>query len=160
MHDPHGDAGGCGMLFAGMEDRAMDAQWVWWIAAAVFVGAELITNTFYLLAIGLAVAFGGVAAWLGASTEVQWAVAAILGLAFTYVAHRWRRRYASPSLQPSADIGKSVHVRHWNADGSARVDYRGTQWTADLATPDTPRAESMVIVDVRGSRLVVAERAH
>lgn len=135
----------------------MDAQWTWWIAAAVLIGTELVTNTFYLLAIGLAVALGGVAAFLGASVELQWAVAAILGIAFTFVAHRWRRRYASPSVQPSADIGKSVRVRHWNADGSARVDYRGTQWTAELATPDTPRAESMVIVGVRGSNLVVAD---
>jgi membrane protein implicated in regulation of membrane protease activity len=136
----------------------MDPQWTWWIAAAVLIGAELVTNTFYLLAIGLAVALGGVAAVMGGSVELQWAVAAILGIGFTFIAHRWRRRYASASVQPPADIGKSVHVRHWNADGSARVDYRGTQWTAVLATPDTPRAESMVIVDVRGSNLVVADR--
>jgi membrane protein implicated in regulation of membrane protease activity len=137
----------------------MDAYWGWWIAAAVLAGAELLTNTFYLLAIGLAVAFGGVAAWFGASTEVQWAVAAVLGLAFTFVAHRWRTTRLQPAPQPAADIGKSVHVRHWNPDGSARVDYRGTQWTAELATPDTPRGESMVIVGMRGSNLVVADRA-
>jgi len=137
----------------------MDVQWTWWIAAAVLVGAELVTNTFYLLAIGIAVALGGVAAWFGVNTELQWAVASVLGLAFTFVAHRWRMQHASPA-QVSADVGKSVHVRQWNADGSARVDYRGTQWTADLATPDTPRAESMVIVGTRGSRLIVADRAH
>ncbi|HEY7902442.1 MAG TPA: NfeD family protein [Casimicrobiaceae bacterium] len=138
----------------------MDAYWGWWIAAAVLAGAELVTNTFYLLAIGLAVALGGVAAWFGTSTEVQWAVAAVLGLAFTFVAHRWRTQRLQPAQQPAADIGKSVRVRHWNPDGSARVDYRGTQWTAELATPDTPRAESMVIVGMRGSNLVVADRAH
>jgi membrane protein implicated in regulation of membrane protease activity len=136
----------------------MDAQWTWWIVAAVLIGAELVTNTFYLLAVGIAVALGGVAAYFGAGTEVQWAVAAILGLVFTFVAHRLRIRYSSPAVQPPADIGKSVHVRHWNADGSARVDYRGTQWTADLATPATPRAESMVIVGMRGSRLIIADR--
>lgn len=136
----------------------MDAQWTWWIVAAVLIGAELLTNTFYLLAIGVAVAFGGVAAMLGANIEEQWAVAAILGIVFTFAAHRWRRRHAAPVAQAAADIGNSVHVRHWNADGSARVDYRGTQWTAELATPETPRAESMVIVGVRGSNLVVADR--
>ncbi len=137
----------------------MDAQWVWWIAAAVLVGAELVTNTFYLLAIGTAVALGGVAAWFGANVEVQWAVASVLGIAFTFVAHQWRLRHASPA-QVSADIGKTVHVRQWNDDGSARVDYRGTQWTADLVTPDTPRTKTMVIVGMRGSRLVLSDRAH
>ena len=136
----------------------MDAYWGWWIAAAVFAGAELVTNTFYLLAIGLALALGGVAAWFGAPTEAQWAVAAVLGLAFTFVAHRWRTRRLQPAPQPAADIGKSVRVRHWNPDGSARVEYRGTQWTAELATPETPRAESMFIVAMHGSKLVIADR--
>ncbi|MEO8849507.1 MAG: NfeD family protein, partial [Casimicrobiaceae bacterium] len=108
----------------------MDAQWSWWIVAAVLIGAELVTNTFYLLAIGIAVALGGTAALFGASVEMQWAVASVLGLAFTFFAHRWRMSHASPGGQIEADVGKSVHVRHWNADGSARVDYRGTQWTA------------------------------
>ena len=135
----------------------MQAHWMWWIAAAVLIGAELVTYTFYLMAIGIAVALGGVAAVLGANVETQWAVAAVLGLVLTLIAHRWRMTHARPGTQPPADVGKSVHVRHWNADGTARVDYRGTQWTAVLATPQTPRAESMVIVGMRGSNLVVAD---
>ena len=136
----------------------MQAHWMWWIAAAVLIGAELVTYTFYLLAIGIAVALGGVAAFLGANVETQWAVAAVLGLVLTLFAHRWRLTHARPGAQPSVDVGQSVHVRHWNADGTARVDYRGTQWTAMLATPQTPRSTSMVIVAVRGSNLVVADR--
>ena len=38
----------------------MGGHWVWWSAAAVLVGAELVTGTFYLLAVGIAAAFGGV----------------------------------------------------------------------------------------------------
>ncbi len=136
----------------------MQAHWMWWIAAAVLIGAELVTYTFYLMAIGVAVALGGVAAVLGANVETQWAVAAVLGLVLTLFAHRWRMTHARPAMQTPADVGRSVHVRHWNADGTARVDYRGTQWTAILATPQTPRAESMVIVGMRGSNLVVADR--
>ncbi|MEP7063927.1 MAG: NfeD family protein [Betaproteobacteria bacterium] len=136
----------------------MEAHWMWWIAAAVLIGAELVTFTFYLLAIGIAVALGGVAAFIGAGVETQWAVAAILGFVLTLIAHRWRMTHALPGVQTPADVGHSVRVRHWNADGTARVDYRGTQWNAVLATPQTPRAESMVIVDVRGSDLIVADR--
>jgi membrane protein implicated in regulation of membrane protease activity len=137
----------------------MDAHWMWWIAAAVLIGAELLTYTFYLLAIGVAVALGGLAAFLGASTEMQWAVAAVLGFVLTLIAHRWRMTHARPGVQTPADVGNSVHVRHWNADGTARVDYRGTQWNAVLETPQTPRADSMVIVGMRGSDLIVADRA-
>ena len=136
----------------------MDAFWGWWIVAAVLAGAELVTNTFYLLAIAVALAAGGVAAFMGLSSEWQWAVAVALGIVLTFVAHRWRTRRLQPAPQEPADIGNSVRVRHWNPDGSARVDYRGTQWTAELATPDTPRRESMVIVGMRGSHLVVADR--
>jgi membrane protein implicated in regulation of membrane protease activity len=136
----------------------MDAYWGWWIAAAVLAGAELVTNTIYLLAIAVALAAGGIAEFLGLPDEWQWAVAVALGIVLTFVAHRWRAQRMRPGPQVQADIGNSVRVRHWNPDGSARVDYRGTQWTAELATPDTPRRESMVIVGMRGSRLVVADR--
>ncbi len=137
----------------------MDPYWKWWIFAAVLAGAELVTNTFYLIAIALAMVMGGVAAWLGFDVDWQWAVAAVLAFVFLYVAHRWRAKRLAPGPQISADIGKPVRVRHWNADGSARVEYRGTQWDAELASPETPRAESMVIVGVRGSNLILAERA-
>ena len=37
--------------------------WTWWILAALLIGLELATGTFYLLAVGIAFALGGVAAW-------------------------------------------------------------------------------------------------
>ena len=33
---------------------AMADYWIWWTLAAVLVGAELMTGTFYLLAVGVA----------------------------------------------------------------------------------------------------------
>jgi len=88
----------------------MDAYWGWWIVAAVLAGAELVTNTFYLLAIAVALAAGGVAAFLGLSSEWQWALAVALGIALTFVAHRWRTRRLQPTPQEPADIGNSVRV--------------------------------------------------
>jgi membrane protein implicated in regulation of membrane protease activity len=136
----------------------MSEYWIWWIAAALLVGAELLTGTYYLLAVGLALGIGGMAAWLGATAPVQFAIAAIAGVLLTVAAHQWRMRRALPPPQPPLDVGQTVHVEHWNADGTARVAYRGTQWTAELETPDTPRARTMVIVAMRGSILVVADR--
>lgn len=136
----------------------ISALWVWWIAAAVLIGAELLTGTFYLLAVGAAFAIGGAAAMAGLSMEIQLTVAGVAAVLLIWIAHRWRQRKAPPTPQPSLDVGQSVRVQGWNPDGTARVSYRGSQWTAELATPDTPRAETMFIAGTRGSVLVVTDR--
>lgn len=136
----------------------MSGLWIWWIAAAVLIGAELVTGTFYLLAIGIAAALGGVAAFLGATEAMQFAIAGVLGVVLTLVAHRWRLARATPPPQPSLDLGQSVRVRAWNPDGTARVAYRGADWDAELVSADTPRAETMYIVATRANTLVLSER--
>ncbi len=136
----------------------MAAYWVWWILAGGLVGVELLSGTFYLLAVGLAFAVGGLAAWLGAALGVQLAVAGVLAVVGTIAAHRWRLRKGTPAADLPFDVGQSVEVQAWNPDGTARVFYRGSLWTAQLAAPDTPRAQTMVIVAMRGSTLVIADR--
>ena len=136
----------------------MALHWIWWIAAALAVGTELLTGTFYLLAIGVAVAAGGVAAWLGWSLEMQFLVAGALGVALTIVAHNWRVQRSMPPLQPGLDIGQAVQVREWHADGRARVAYRGTLWDAELAAPDVIRDAPLYIVATRGSILVLGNQ--
>ena len=136
----------------------MSIEWAWWIVAAVLVGAELVTGTFYLLAVGMAVAFGGVAAFAGAPLPMQFTVAGVLGIVLTVFAHRMRLSRATPPAQPSLDIGQAVRVETWNDDGSARVSYRGTSWDAEPVTPDVPHAGTMYIVGTRGSRLIISDR--
>jgi len=136
----------------------MSVEWIWWIAAAVLIGAELLTVSFYLLAVGLALVLGGVAAWLGASLQLQFAVAGILGVGLTIAAHRWRLAHASPPPTAPLDVGQAVHVETWNANGTARAAYRGTTWDAELEAPDVPHAETMYIVATRGSVLVLSDR--
>lgn len=133
----------------------MALYWIWWIAAALLIGAELLTGTFYLLAIGGAVIVGGIVALMGMRIEAQWIIAAVCAFVFTFIAHRWRMKHGRPSAQVPDDVGQTVRVAVWNDDGTARVDYRGTQWTAILASSDTPRSETMVIVGMRGSNLIV-----
>ena len=136
----------------------MSVHWMWWIAAALLIGAELVSGTFYLLAVGIAVALGGAAAWLGASLPVQFGIAGVLGVALTIAAHRWRLARASPPPLPSLDVGQAVHVETWNGDGTARVAYRGTTWDAELATPGVPRDKTLYIVGTRGSVLILSDR--
>lgn len=136
----------------------MTVYWLWWIAAAILVGAELVTGTFYLLAIGIAAAMGGVAAWLGASLEMQFLIAGGLGVALIGAAHHWRVRQATPPPQDSLDIGQAVQVLTAKPDGTVRVSYRGTEWDAELASPRAALSKTLYIVATKGSRLIVSER--
>ena len=136
----------------------MSAFWIWWITAVVLIGVELLVGTFYLLAVGVAIACGGVAAWLGASVPVQFAVAGVLGLVLTIATHRWRLARAMPPAEPPLDVGHPVRIENWRTDGTARVAYRGSDWDAELAAPDVPRRETMYITAMRGSVLVLSDR--
>ena len=134
------------------------SYWIWWIVAALLIGAELVSSTFYLLALGVAAALGGVAALVGAGEPMQFAIAGVLGVILTILAHRWRVTHAQPPQQPPLDVGQAVRVQRWNADGTARVAYRGSDWDAELAAPDTARAETMYIVATRANVLVLSDR--
>lgn len=136
----------------------MADYWFWWIGVALLVAAELATGTYYLLAMAVAFGFGGLAAWLGASGQMQLTIGAALSVIAVVVAHQWRSRRATPPPMTPIDRGHAVHVDRWNADGTARVVYRGTQWDAELASPETYRAQTMYIVDTRGSTLVLSDR--
>jgi len=133
-------------------------HWIWWIVAALLIGVELVVGTFYLLAVGIAVALGGVAAWLGASKPMQFAIAGVLGVLLTIAAHRLRITRAQPPAPPPLDVGQAVRVQRWNPDGTARVAYRGSDWDAELAAPDVARAETMYIVATRANVLVLSDR--
>jgi membrane protein implicated in regulation of membrane protease activity len=134
----------------------MFEYWVWWVLAAVLIGVELMIGTFYLLAVGFAFIAGGVVAWFGAALPVQLVVGGVLSVVGVMLAHQWRLRRALPPPQPSLDLGQTVRVQTWRDDGSARVEYRGTQWDAEMADAGEPRAETMVIVGTRGSTLLIA----
>jgi membrane protein implicated in regulation of membrane protease activity len=136
----------------------MAGYWMWWIAAAVLVAAELLTGTFYLLVIGIAVACGGIAAWLDWGIPYQWLTATMLGVVGTVLLNRWKRMQGSGTKQRGLDVGQMVRVETWGPNHTARVNYRGTTWDAELAAPDTPQAETMYIEAMRGSVLILSDR--
>ena len=136
----------------------MAGYWIWWVLAGVLVAAELLTGTFYLLVTGVAFAVGGLAAWLGASPAMQMLVAAVVAVVGMFAAHRWRTTRAPITPETPHDVGQAVQVRGWQPDGTARVTHRGTLWTAVLAEADAPRADTMYIVAVKGTTLVVSDR--
>src|ERR1700737_1055106 len=103
----------------------MSAHWRWWIAAAALVAAELLTGTFYLLVVGIALAFGGAAAWFDASVPVQWLIAAALGVIGTVMLQRWKRDLALRTpAQQGLDIGQMVQAQSWGPEGTPGVPTR------------------------------------
>jgi membrane protein implicated in regulation of membrane protease activity len=134
---------------------------LWWIAAGVAVAAELATGTFYLLMIALGLVAGAVAAHLGLAISAQVIVSALVGGGATAVWH-WRR-FKQPQSAPAAenrdvnlDIGEPVVVRAWADDGTARVPYRGSSWTARLAPGAAVTTGAHRVVAVEGNWLVLA----
>ncbi|MEP7295897.1 MAG: NfeD family protein [Burkholderiales bacterium] len=133
---------------------------LWWIAAGAAVAVELATGTFYLLMVALGLAAGASAAHLGLAVAAQVVVAALVGGGATAVWH-WRR-FRQPQSAPSRenrdvnlDIGERVNVPAWVDDGTARVNYRGSAWTARAAPGAPPRSGEHRIVAVEGNWLVL-----
>ncbi|MDR0588895.1 MAG: NfeD family protein [Burkholderiales bacterium] len=131
--------------------------WLWWAIALALVGAELMTGTFYLLAIAVAFLAGGIVAWAGGALTIQLAIAGVVGVAGSALAYYYQQKTQlnNQASTMMLDVGKKVIVVQWNADKTARVEYSGTQWDAVLASPETPCHTEMKIAEVRGSTLVL-----
>ena len=141
------------------------ASTAWWLAAGALVAAELATGTFYLLTLALGAAAGAVTAHLGLSTNFQIAAAAVLGggAVVAWHLHRTGHAHALPAgANPDVnlDIGSAVQVTHWQADGSARVHYRGTEWDARHVGAGPATAGEHTICAIEGSRLLLDRSTH
>lgn len=137
---------------------SLAASTVWWTIAGLLVAAELATGTFYLLMLSFGCIVGAVAAHAGVGATGQIAWAAIVGIGATLVWHLKRLR--GPRALPAAsnadvniDIGETVQVDAWNADGTARVLYRGATWSASHTGPGLPIPGRHRIVALHGSQL-------
>lgn len=133
----------------------------WWVLAGLLVAAELLTGTFYLLMVALGLAGAALAAHLGLSFTIQLLAAALLGGGSTAAWHWHRARQprsapAHMNRDVNLDIGERVTVNAWAADGTARVNYRGSTWTARLSPDSTSDATgSYVVASVEGNHLVL-----
>ncbi|MGH6646469.1 NfeD family protein [Aquabacterium sp.] len=137
---------------------------LWWIAAGVIVGLELLTGTFYLLMLALGAAAAAISAQLGHPMSTQTLIAAIVGgvAALGWHLQRQRRRdqaqgegRANPDLH--LDLGQTVEVTAWSADGRTRVHYRGAEWDARYLGTPPALAGAHRIQAVEGNTLVLAK---
>lgn len=135
---------------------------LWWLLAGLLVLAELLTGTtFYLLMLALGAVAGALAAHLGLAATAQMLGAAVVGGAAVALWH-WRRAQRGAPVPAAAnpdvnlDVGQTVHVTHWQADGSAVVQYRGSAWQAQLQSGAPAQAGVHTIVAVQSNHLVLA----
>lgn len=135
----------------------MQAYVMWWVAAALLVGIELASGTFYLLVYGVAAAVAGFAAWLGASLVVQLLTAATIAALGTLALRRWKGSTAHPeSTVQDMDLGQLVQIETWQAgQGQGQVKYRGALWDAEAESIEVDSSRPLRIRAVRGNTLIV-----
>lgn len=153
----------------------MELQYVWWVVALGLGIAEMLTGTLYMLVLALGCVAAGLAAAAGGPFWAQCVSAGLVSLLGTAWARRMRA--GRPSGRPigrnpdvHADVGGRVRVDHWDAQGRARVQYRGTQWDAQWDPADralydsTPApggvaADEFIIRALDGNRLILTRPA-
>lgn len=132
----------------------------WWLLTGALIVVELLSGTFYLLMLAVGAVAAALAAHAGLPVVAQIIVAAVLGGGAVVVWHM--RKLASRGELPAQsnpnvnlDIGETVHIASWNADGSANVQYRGANWTAIHRPGIVPSAGPHRVAELVGNRLLV-----
>lgn len=118
--------------------------WSWMVLGAVLLGAELlaIDAQFYLIFLGLSAALVGLAGMFGLVMPewAQWMAFAILSLVFFFTFRRSlyeKIRGGAVGFRETL-TGNTVDVDTDLAAGAeARIEYRGTRWTAKNIGNDT-----------------------
>ena len=138
----------------------MPESTIWWLLTGTAVAVELLTGTFYLLMLAIGLAAGAVAAHAGAPLTVQLVTAAAIGGGAVGAWHLKRGKQpraaaASANRDVNMDVGETLHIEAWNADGTASAKYRGANW-AVVAAEGAPQVTGTYRVrEVIGNRLVV-----
>jgi membrane protein implicated in regulation of membrane protease activity len=140
----------------------MDTFIGWLVVAFGLLVAELLTGTFYLLVISIALAVAGLAALAGAPFALQLVVAAAIGIggSIWLRATRFGKRLherGDDRIQ-NMDIGQSLRVDNWTPARTARANYRGAVWDVELAPGEQPASGEFVIREIHANRLIVAPK--
>lgn len=139
------------------------AGYVWWFVIGFgLLVAELLTGTFYLLVIAVAMGAAGLAALLGAPFALQLVIAAAIGLGGSLWLRntKWGKRLheRGDDRVQNMDIGQSLRVDQWTPARTSRAQYRGATWEVELAPGEQPTAGDFVIREIHANRLIVAAK--
>ncbi len=137
--------------------------WSWMLIGAILLGAELfaVDAQFYLVFLGLSAAIVGLLSLFGVVMPdwAQWMVFAILSLTsfFTFRKTLYEKIRGHAEGFNETISGQSVKIPSDLAPGNdARIDYRGTKWTAKNVGGETISGGSRAkVVKVDGLTLHV-----
>lgn len=130
---------------------------LWLTLALILAGLEMLSGTFYLLAIAIGLSSGAIAAWLNAPLSVQAALAAIISVIAALALRQWKSQHIpTPKKSDDAfDIGQRVHIIEWKSERLARVQYRGCQWDAELNSNAQTGLHDYFITRVQANTLIL-----
>jgi len=132
---------------------------IWWLITGALVAMELTTGTFYLLMLTVGAAAAALAAHTGASLTVQVVIAAFVGGLAVVLWNAYRQRQSgltrSKESDQHLDVGETVQVDAWDAQGLAQVKHRGAFWTAVAKDSQLPSPGLFRIQAIEGNRLVL-----
>jgi membrane protein implicated in regulation of membrane protease activity len=117
-----------------------------------------LTGTFYLLMLSLGAVAAALAALAGYGLNTQLVAAAIVGGLGAVLLGQWRKRQTTTpqeALDQHLDLGATVQVDAWDAQGAAQVKHRGAAWTAVLAPGQIATTGVYRIQAMAGNRLVL-----
>jgi len=137
--------------------------WSWMILGAVLLGAELfaVDAQFYLVFLGLSAALVGLAGMLGMTMPewAQWSAFGVLSLIsfFTFRKSLYQKIRGGAEGFRESISGESIMLDTDLAAGSeARIEYRGSRWTARNVGPTPIQSGSRArVVKVEGLTLHV-----
>ena len=98
------------------------------------------------------------AALAGYGLNTQLVAAAIVGGLGAVLLGQWRKRQTTTPQEAQdqhLDLGATVQVDAWDAQGTAQVKHRGAQWTAVCTSEHGPSPGAHRIQAIQGNRLVL-----
>jgi membrane protein implicated in regulation of membrane protease activity len=139
------------------------AWWSWMVLGAVLLGAELfaIDAQFYLVFLGISAALVGLASLLGIVMPewAQWLAFGVLSLIsfFTFRKSLYQKIHGGTVGYRETLSGETITIGQDIAAGAeARIEYRGTKWTArNVGASAITSGSRAVVVKAEGLTLHV-----
>lgn len=132
---------------------------LWWLLGGALVAAELATGTFYLLMLAIGASAAALSAHLQFNLTTQIVVGSVVGGMAVVLWRSYQNRVSQANPQEHAsqhlDIGEKVEVTHWNEQGIAQVQHRGSSWRAMCVEGHSQDIGVYQITDIQGNTLML-----
>lgn len=134
---------------------------IWLVIALIIVIVEMNLMSFYLMAVALGAAAGGITAYMSYDLPTQGIVAGIVTIISSCGSFYLRRKLKNhqDKMNNDLDRGQRVVIKddRLNEDGTATVSYRGADWVAYKENAPLT-AGIYFIARIDGTRLVLGDQ--